>query len=52
MHQARSVANRRAGGQHKIARATMIIAMIVGTAPNELIAAVRPAASPDIKAIS
>ena len=52
MHQARSVANRRAGGQHKIVRATTITATIVGTAPNELIAAARPADSPDTRAIS
>ena len=52
MHQARSIANRRAGGQHKIIRAPMITAMIVGAAPNELIAEARPTVSPDIKAIS
>lgn len=52
MHQARSTVNRRAVGQHKIVRVMTIIAAVVGTAPNEMIAAVSPADSPDTRAIS
>jgi|SRR5271165_3352553 len=39
-------------GQHKIVKAMTITAMIVGTAPNEMIGAARPADSPARRAIS
>jgi len=52
MHQARSTANRRARGQHKIVKAMTTIARIVGIAPTELIAAARPVDSPATRAIS